>query len=467
MHRQSVINFLRPVLRMLLRQMMSSRKYRTLTIFADKSENKNYAEGEPELTIHFKTVKAELRTIILFWEGFFEKYIDGDIDLIGLRPITKIAEMGHATNVPLAHLGGHHKHGYKYAINPLNVPRKILQEWLQSNWRHAVANAKFHYSYPMALWEHMLGETVGYSEGYWTRDTKTLNQAKHNVYEYICKKLRLQPGDKVLEVGAGWGFQAIYMVKNYDVDVTIYNPVTAQNDYMRKRFAAHGVANRIRIVEGTHADILKEDKRSYDKFVTVGVHEHHGMELRLYDQWWKGIDHVLKEGGIGLVSCTCYNRRAATNYLLLKYIFPGGHLPSLPNELMAMDGYNLMWVEIENLWPHYQKTVEQWRNRFHELWPKIRESNPGIFTERFRRLWSMYLECTVENFSSSLDLMHLTFVKGRSSHNYPWTREEKNIADFKENDDAVECYSIVPKAEAEAVPSPYFPDVVRTDGGTD
>ena len=85
--------------------------------------------------------------------------------------------------------------------------RKWWQEKTQNNTNREIAmsNADFHYANHPALFEQILGNTVGYSEGYWTPETKTLDQAKHNIYEYICRKLRLAPGMRVLEVGPGWG----------------------------------------------------------------------------------------------------------------------------------------------------------------------------------------------------------------------------------------------------------------------
>ncbi len=436
-------NPIRPILRRAVALIGESKLYRFKVIFADGSEYTNYEGGaEPELLVRFKTVWAEWWTLIFFPDGLFEKYVDEEIDLEGVHPVTQLAYMGHAS---LFSKRGSHTQVPTYSPNPLMTLRKLFQEWRQNNWNYARAkcNAEFHYAIHPALFEQMLGETVGYSEGYWTPNTKNLNQAKHNNYEYICRKLRLKRGDKVLEVGAGWGFLPIYMVKNYGVDVTMYNPVKRQNDYMAARFKQYGVADKIRIVEGLHQDIRDEPGESYDKFVTIGVHEHHGMDIRMYRLWLESIEHVLKLGGLGLISSTTFMERYGTSYLTLKYIFPGGNLPSLPHELMMMGQYNMMLVEIENLWPHYQKTLAEWRNRFTELWPQIQKADPEFFTERFRRLWSMYLAGSTETFDGTkLDLSHILFTKGRSSLYYPWTREEKHHANFREGEDAVECYPL-------------------------
>jgi cyclopropane-fatty-acyl-phospholipid synthase len=320
--------------------------------------------------------------------------------------------------------------------------RQWLQELRQNNTDRgrSMRNAEFHYSRHPALFEHMLGDTVGYSEGLWTAETKTLTQAKYNNYEYICRKLRLEPGMKVLEVGPGWGYMPIYMAKRYGAEVTVYNPVRRQNDYMRERFARHGLADKIRLVEGDHRDIVREGRR-FDRFVSIGVHEHAGYSRRQYRLWAQSIAAVLQEGGVGVVTTTSFMIRQMTNLLTLKYIFPGGHLPSLPDTLVAFDRAGLMLVEVENLWPHYQRTLDEWRQNFARHWPDIQKADPAVFTERFRRAWTMYLEGTVEVFRDSLDLSHIVFTKGRNAGYYPLLRGAHHAdADLMGGERQPECY---------------------------
>ena len=391
-------------------------------IFADGSVYKNRPGEKDRVLVKFKTRWAEWHTFLFFFEGLFESYIDGQVDLEGDQPITTLARMGHGIDlVPAAFWEN-------VLRNPLNAIRQGLQEWRQdnANREQAIRNAEFHYSLPPAVFEHMLSDTVGYSEGLWTADTNTLTQAKYNNYEYICRKLRLEPGMEVLEVGPGWGYMPIYMTKRYGVDVTVYNPVRRQNDYMRERFRRHGVSDRIRLVEGDHRDIAKERGR-FDRFVSIGVHEHAGYRLRQYRLWSLSIAAALKDGGIGVVSTTSFMVRQMTNLLTLKYIFPGGHLPSLPDTLVAFDRAGLMLVEVENLWPHYRRTVDEWRTNFAAHWPEIQKADPAVFTERFRRAWTMYLEGTVEVFRDSLDLSHIVFTKGRSANYYPLARDADHI----------------------------------------
>ena len=405
-------------------------------VFADGSAYQNRPGETPQLRVTFKSPWAEWYTLLFFYEGLFESYVDGQVDLAGEHPITTLAKMGHSVNLATVSFAAH------MLRNPVTAIRQIVQEWRQSNSDRdrSIRNAEFHYSLHPALFEHMLGQTVGYSEGLWTGDTATLNQAKYNNYEYICRKLRLEPGMKVLEVGPGWGYMPIYMTKRYGVDVTVYNPVRRQNDYMRERFARHGVADKIRLIEGDHRDIVRERGR-FDRFVSIGVQEHAGYSLRQYRLWARAIAAALKESGIGVVSTTSFMTRQMTSLLTLKYIFPGGHLPSLADTLAAFDRAGLMLVEVENLWPHYRRTLDEWRKNFARDWPQISRADPAIFNERFRRAWTMYLEGTVEVFRDSLDLCHIVFTKGRSPGYYPLPRGDKAAAaDLIGGATEPECY---------------------------
>jgi cyclopropane-fatty-acyl-phospholipid synthase len=414
-----------------------NKTWRVLAKFADKSEYRNYEEGTPHLTITFHTRGAQWWTILFLPIGLFDGYVDGTIDLEGENPIHILAILGHAAGIES-------KKKFSFiSQNPLAWFRHKWCEWTQDNVvrSRAIANAEFHYALPVDLFKYKLGETLGYSEGYWVDGTQNINQAKHNLYEYICQKLQLKPGMKVLEVGSGWGFLPIYMVKNYDVDVIVYNPTKEQNDYMRERFKRHGVSDRIRIEFGVHGDIMKEGKGTIDRFVSIGVHEHHGMRKTMYTEWWHSISHILKEKGIGVISTSSFMDYRMTGYLTLKYIWPGGHIPSVPLEISMLHKEGLTLIEWENLWPHYYKTLMLWRDRFKQYWPQIHASNPKVFDERFKRRWTMYLEGVPETFERGLDNSHFIFVKGRDVNAYPHTLEDRYTnAKFRTGNDSVECY---------------------------
>ena len=395
-----------------------SSRYRVRIVWADGERLDCFAQpATPDIEIRFRSRAAERRAFFNFYQGLFEGYVEGEVDLLGERPIVKLARMGHDV------LGARYAKGSLQALllkNPLVRVRQILQEIRQNNasLRRARENAIYHYGLAPEFFAFLLGETVGYSEGYWPAGTNSLDQAKVQNYEYICRKLRLEPGLEVVEVGAGWGYMPLLMRNRYGCRVTVYNPVPRQNAYMRARFDAHGGAD-IRILEKDHRELVEEPER-YDRYVSIGVYEHVGYTG--YRDWIRSIATCLKPGGIGVLSSTFKMIREMTEYLTLKYIFPGGHLPSLPLTLRMMDRFGLNVLDMENLWPHYQKTVACWLDNLERFWPEIAKIDPHVFDERMKRIWTLYLSGTVETFESGLDLFHVVFVKGRDAGAYPATR---------------------------------------------
>lgn len=447
------------ILRALFRRLGQRSHYSAKIIFANGSVYETHPGKTPDFTLRFKKRWAQWWSIIFFNDGALEMYVKGHLDVSGKEAFGKIAVLAFSAFV---HSHNESKDSFS---NPLMSLRKWWQEKTQNNTNREVAmrNADFHYANHPALFEQILGNTVGYSEGYWTPNTKTLDQAKHNIYEYICRKLQLAPGMRVVEVGHGWGFMTIYMVKNYDVDVVVYNPVKRQNDYLEERAKRYGVSDRIKVILGDHRDIAKE-AGSFDRFVTIGVHEHHGYDQKQYDLWWNSIKMALKPDGIGVISTSGYLEKHYTKYFTLKYIWPGGHLPCLPDELRALQHSGLTLIEIENLWPHYQKTTAYWDKLFERNWDKIQKADPEHFTEQFRRAWTVYLGTITEVFSSGLDNYHIIFANGRNTTNYPWTHEGKYLGKFTEGEDKVECYSIAPEYVETETPNPISVEEILTIG---
>lgn len=162
-------------------------KWKVKIKFANNSEYKNFiGEEKPDLGIIFHTVGAQWWTILFLPIGFFEGYVDGKIDLEGENPIHKLAHLGHTAGIE-------NKNRSRFlSQSPLTWLRHKWCEWTQDNIKRerAIKNAEFHYSLPVELFKYKLGETIGYSEGYWVEGTENINQAKHNLYEYICQKLQ-------------------------------------------------------------------------------------------------------------------------------------------------------------------------------------------------------------------------------------------------------------------------------------
>ena len=377
-------------------------------IFVDGATWQN-RDGEPAVTIVFGTREAEARTVLLGYVGFFEAYFDGDVDINGDRAVARLIRMGFASD-------------YHYRANPLLLAKRRYLEWRDSNrnFAQAKANAKRHYGLPFEFFRLVLGDDCLYAEGYWLEGTTSLADAQRQRCDYICRKLLLRPGDRLVEVGSGWGAMAILAAEKYGAEVVNYGLVPEQNRVMQARLEQRELTGRVRIVELDHRDLIREPG-AYDRYVSVGVYEHAGRSCQ--PVWIESIATALNPGGVGMISTTSYIKEFATEFLTIKYVFPGGSVPSLPRTLELLDKYGLHVVDVEDLSWHYQRTAEHWLTNFEARWPEIQAIDPQFFTERFRRIWNYYLCGIIEGFrpqGGNLNVHHITFTKGKG--HYPKMR---------------------------------------------
>jgi cyclopropane-fatty-acyl-phospholipid synthase len=379
-------------------------KYHLRVVFSDGSLHDSTRIGAPDVTIVFHNRRAEWRMAFGGAFEFLESYFEGDVDIVGEHGLRRLIDLGYRKPF------GRFEHPWTH------LKRRIL-EWRQNNRSFARArrNAAFHYGLPAELFHLVLGSTYGYSEGFWTEGTRTLDEAQHENFDRICRKLQLRPGLRLVEVGPGWGYLSMLAAQKYGADVTAYGLVPSQNDAMRLLMRSRGFRGKLTLVERDHRELANESS-GYDRFASVGVHEHAGRDCN--EQWIRSIAAGLRPGGIGLISATFNMRKRPTNYCTIKHIFPGGYIPSLAETLTLMERYGLDVRAIENLSYHYRRTVEQWLANFEAQWARIRAIDPVRFNEKFRRAWLFYLGGAAETFEAAREVIncyHITFVKGHSA----------------------------------------------------
>ncbi|MPZ10242.1 MAG: methyltransferase domain-containing protein [Kiloniellaceae bacterium] len=398
-------------LRTALRNTFSTYKASPITfevVFSDGGVYRNRA-GEPELSIRFKTVGAEMWTVLFTDMGLLDAYFDQTIDIHGdIAALVKLdahADKGLSTK----NAGGPHS-------NPLNILRNRWHK-LRHDARTAAqakANAEAHYDLPNEFFEIVLGRTFGYTCAYWGEHTETLDQAQHDKFAHICKKLALEPGCRLIEVGSGWGYLSLLAAKAYGAIVDNYGIVAAQNDYMQREIAAQGLGDRVRILEREHRS-LGADGQQYDRYVSVGVYEH--AQEKYLDDWIRSIARGLKEGGIGVLHFIGHQQKRETNYFIRHHVFPGCYVPGLDETVHLMSKYGLEVLQIENLRRHYALTLDCWAENFSKNWDKIHALDPNRFDERFRRRWNAYFRLCAEGFRTPNNLQRLyqiTFSKGNT-----------------------------------------------------
>jgi len=219
-------------------------------------------------------------------------------------------------------------------------------------------NIEYHYNVPSDFYRLFLGNTMGYTCGYYTGEKATMDDAQNEKMDIICRKLRLKPREKLLDIGCGWGNFAVYAAKHYGVDVTGITLSCEQKKYAEKWIEKEGLSQKINIKILNYRDL---GTRVFDKISCVGMSEHVGKVNML--NFFKIVHKSLKKGGLFLQHTITTNTRRKKGYensFLDKYMFPGGELMfehDLVN-LASSSGFELL--NAENFRPHYIKTLNDW-----------------------------------------------------------------------------------------------------------
>lgn len=246
-------------------------------------------------------------------------------------------------------------------------------------------NVAHHYDLSNDLYRLFLDQDMQYSCAYYRNETDTLEQAQENKKRHIASKLLLKPGQKVLDIGCGWGGLSLYLARQADVEVTGITLSTEQLDVARKRARDEGLDGRVRFELMDYRDV----QGSFDRIVSVGMFEHVGVPH--YPAFFDKIHALLPDDGVALLhSISHRSPPGATSPWLRKYIFPGGYSPAV-SEVMAAIERKYLWVtDIEILRMHYAYTLQEWNRRFQANRDKV----AAMYDERFCRMWEFYLIAT-------------------------------------------------------------------------
>jgi cyclopropane-fatty-acyl-phospholipid synthase len=275
------------------------------------------------------------------------------------------------------------------------------------------SNIHHHYDIGNEFYELWLDSAaIQYTCAYFPDPQLTLEQAQTAKLHHVCRKLQLQPGERVVEAGCGWGGLARFMAKHYGVKVRAYNISTEQVAYARERAKAEGLDGQVEYVLDDYRTVSGE----FDVFVSVGMLEHVGPDH--YRELGGVIDACLRPTGRGLIHSIGRNQPGMMNAWIEKRIFPGAHPPALSEMLNIFEPWNFSILDVENLRLHYAKTLEHWLERFERHVDSVRER----YDEAFVRAWRLYLAGSVAAFETgSLQLFQVLFTRARNNM-LPWSR---------------------------------------------
>ena len=272
----------------------------------------------------------------------------------------------------------------------LQKTRLAAQRWMQNTMRRSAANVSHHYDIGNELYGLFLDADRQYSCAYFETPDAGLDAAQAAKRRHIAAKLLINPGDRVLDIGCGWGGLAFYLAKTCGARVTGVTLSREQLDYARQHPPALKDPSA---VELRYQD-YREVGESYDRIVSVGMFEHVG--LRAYDAFFQKLAGSLSDDGVALLhTIGRAGPPSPVNPWVLKHIFPGGYVPTLSEMSPAIERAGLIVTDIEVLRLHYAKTLECWRARFE----KHRDQARALYDERFCRMWDFYLalaQCSFE-----------------------------------------------------------------------
>ena len=272
-----------------------------------------------------------------------------------------------------------------------------------------------------SLW---LDDTMSYSCAYFRNENDNLKQAQMQKIDHVLRKLQLQPGEKLLDIGSGWGSLALRAADKYGVQALGITLSEEQAAFSEEKAAEAGLDDLVQFRLQDYLDLDKSDG-PFDKIVSVGMFEHVGKEN--LPRYMDKVNELLADGGLSALHSICGMREEGVNPWIRKYIFPGGYIPSLREILWLFPDYDFHLIHAESLRLHYAMTLQRWHENFRQHVDEVEE----MFDRRFVRMWDLYLRGCAASFKvTGLDVYQLLFSKGLNNqlnltfdHLYPQSLE--------------------------------------------
>ncbi len=333
-----------------------------------------------------------------------EAYMDGRLTIAGddLRGFLTLAILNK------------HENGIAWWLKPLQAGRKALRWLWQFNpARRARRNIAHHYDLSGELYDLFLDEDRQYSCAYFRNPEDSLEQAQENKKHHIARKLLIEPGMTVLDIGCGWGGMALTLARDYGARVVGVTLSEEQHALARQRVAQAGLSDRIDIRLMDYRDVTE----TFDRIVSIGMFEHVGVPH--YREYFRQVQDRLSENGIALIHTIGRTEGpGTTNPFILKYIFPGGYVPALSEASAAIEQTDLFIDDVEVWRLHYAETLKNWLERFEANIDKARD----IYDDRFCRMWRYYLLGSELTFRLD-DQVVFQFQLSRKQDAVPLTRD--------------------------------------------
>ncbi|MDD2981453.1 MAG: cyclopropane-fatty-acyl-phospholipid synthase [Hespellia sp.] len=345
-------------------------------------------DGQPEFTVKLNEAipMAELLKSTSLALG--EAYMRGDLDIEG--------NLYEALDHFLGQMG-------KFAVDENALKKLMFTSTAKSNQKQEVTS---HYDIGNDFYKLWLDKTMSYSCGYFLHEEDSLYQAQLNKIDYTLEKLYLKEGMTLLDIGCGWGYLLIEAAKKYKIHGTGITLSEKQYKEFKRRIQEENLQEYLTVELMDYRDLPKYGQQ-FDRIVSIGMLEHVGRDN--YMLYLECANKVLKPGGVFLLHFISALQEHPGDPWIKKYIFPGGVVPSLREIMSCMGDYNFHTLDVENLRPHYSRTLLKWLENFEENLAEIRK----MFDETFIRMWKLYLSACAATFHNGIiDIHQVLMTKG-------------------------------------------------------
>lgn len=383
-------------------------KLGTLEVIYKDGNIKLYGEKnvEERITLEIKNNRFFARIMLYGDIGFCESFIDKDFETSNLTKLIELALLN------AQYLGTTSENEKNRLINLMPVFNKIKHNLRKNSKTNSRKNISAHYDLSNEFYKLMLDETMMYSSAVFSHKNQDLYEAQKNKLEKLSSKLNLKEGSKVLEIGSGWGAMALHLANDKSCEVTTVTLSVEQKKLCENRFKEHNVEDKI--------DILLKDYRDlngkFDAIIAVEMFEAVGKEY--FHIFFKKCQELLKPNGVLVLQVITmpdqrYKAYSKGTDFIQKYIFPGGHLPSISKILEVTSKHTRLNLNhLEEFTEDYAKTLNIWHENFEK---KLEEVKKLGFDEYFIRMWKMYLNyCEAAFLTRNINLHQLVFTRDQN-----------------------------------------------------
>jgi cyclopropane-fatty-acyl-phospholipid synthase len=364
-------------------------------------ERRTYGHGTPDFTVHLRDRRACLGLLANPSLRFGEAYVSGAIEVDG--DLGKLMEFLLGLSRQLA-------------PRPLRRLSAAMSDWWRRNspWRSR-RNVEHHYDLGNDFFALWLGRTMAYSCAYFREPSDDLDMAQRAKFRHVAEKLRLERGQRLLDIGCGWGALAAHAAETYGVRVVGITLSEEQKRHAERMIAERGLSDQIEIRLADYREL--DPRRPFDRIVSIGMFEHVGR--RLIPAYVGATSRLLAPGGIGVLHTIGRMAPAPIDPWIGTHVFPGAYFPALSEIAAPMGRHDLAITDIESLRLHYALTLDRWSDGFEQHLAAVTEK----YGERFVRMWRLYLKASAAAFrAGNLTVWQIQFTRGRND-DLPLTRD--------------------------------------------